>query len=319
MKTQFNLTTSECDLERFENRDALLELLEGFDGVELLYAGEDTRGIVSKDDVVGLHMSCFPYWLDLWNGDMDACVEEFGSYENVVEHFGGDDRTALVDHYRRELGHARDYGAEYVVFHVSDCNLEEAMTGRYRHSDEEVIDAVCELIGEVFPPGVQGPTLLLENLWEAGMTFTDPVKTRRLLDGIAYPDAGIMLDTGHLMHTNLSLRTQKEAAAYVERMLDLHGDLCERVRGIHLNQSLTGPFIRKVMKNPPEILHTPEERFWQMFDYIFKVDLHRPFVCPQVRDVIERVAPEYLTFEFISNDLEEHRRMLRRQQRALRA
>ena len=35
MKTTFNLTTSWCDLDRFSDRQALVDLMNGFDGVEL--------------------------------------------------------------------------------------------------------------------------------------------------------------------------------------------------------------------------------------------------------------------------------------------
>ena len=52
---------------------------------------------------------------------------------------------------------------------------------------------------------------------------------------------------------------------------------------------------------------------------MFRIDQHKPFTCPGLRALIERVGPEYLTFEFISNDLPQLRRMLHRQQNALAA
>lgn len=36
--------------------------------------------------------------------------------------------------------------------------------------------------------------LLVENQWWSGFTFCDPAMTRRLLDGIAYDNVGIMLN-----------------------------------------------------------------------------------------------------------------------------
>ena len=38
----------------------------------------------------------------------------------------------------------------------------------------------------------------------------------------------------------------------------------------------------------------------------------------KIDELIERIAPEYLTFEFISNDLPQLRRMLHRQQNVFR-
>ena len=159
--------------------------------------------------------------------------------------------------------------------------------------------------------------LLLENLWEPGLTFTRPEMTARLLNGIRYPNKGIMLDTGHLLHTDLSLRTQKEGVEYIHRRLDEHGELCSCIRGIHLNQSLTGAYMRRVRANPPKLSQDYNEKMGQLFEYVFQADLHKPFVASGVQGLIERIAPDYLTFEFISNDLNQHRTMLRRQRAAL--
>ena len=317
MKLQFNLTTSACDLDRFSDRDALLTLLRGFDGVELMCMEDDVRGLVPPECVTGLHMICVTYWMDLWTGDRDACLRELGSPEAIRATYGGDTREALVAHYRRDLENAKKYGAEYVVFHVADSNIEQTLTGRYRYSSREVIDASCELLNELFSGVTGGPALLLENLWQPGLTMTDPELTARLLEGVRYPNKGIMLDTGHLMHTNTSLRTQPQALAYIHQMLDLHGSLCRRIRGVHLNQSLTGSYMRRVMRRPPVFAEDYMQRSYQLFEYVFKVDRHCPFTCPGVAALLERIAPEYVTFEFISNDLPQLRRMLHRQQNAL--
>lgn len=80
----------------------------------------------------------------------------------------------------------------------------------------------------------------MENLWWPGFTFTSPQMTQKLMDGIHYEKKGIMLDTGHLLHTNLDLRNQREGIAYIQKQLEEHGELCSWIKGIHLNQSLTG-------------------------------------------------------------------------------
>ena len=317
VKIQFNITTSACDLNRFASREEFLDLRKDFDGVELMVCGEDERGIIQPGDVVGLHMSCFYYWLDFWKGDLERCREEFGTLDTAYACYGGTDRQALIDRFRTDLAHAKKYGAEYMVFHISDSSSLETLTGRYAHTDEEVIDAACELINQAMDGVTDDPMLLLENLWEPGLTLTRPEMTRRLLDGIRWPKKGIMLDTGHLLHTNLSLRTQKEGLEYIHRCLDAHGELCRYIRGVHLNQSLTGSYMKQVRKQPPELSKDYGEKMGQLFEYVFQADQHKPFVCPGVRELIDRIAPEYLTFEFISNDLEQHKTMLRRQRRAL--
>lgn len=317
MKTSINLTTCEQDLDRFPDRAALRAQCAGFDGIELLCCDEDTRGLIEPAQVTGLHMCYYPYWLDLWNGDMDACLREFGTRENMIAYYGGEGREALLSRFRQDLAYAARYGAEYLVFHVSDAGIEESFTGRYRHSDEEVADATCALINELFAGREEGPLLLLENLWQPGLTMTRPEIARRLIDGIAYKRTGFMLDTGHLMHTELSLRTQEEGLAYIHRRLDALGELAESIRGIHLNQSLTGEYVRRVQTCPPPLSPDYETRAMQMLRHAFQIDLHQPFTCAGVDALIRRVAPDYLTYEFISGSATEQRTLLDRQRRAL--
>ena len=133
---------------------------------------------------------------------MDACLRELDTMENVRRMYGGETRRALLEHYRRDLENAKKYGAEYVVFHAADAGIEQTLTGRGGYADREVIDGVCEFLNELMGGVTDGPALLLENLWESGLTMTEPELTARLMDGVEYKNKGIMLDTGHLMHTN---------------------------------------------------------------------------------------------------------------------
>ncbi len=317
MKTLFNLTTSACDLDRFRSRDALAAFMRGFDGVELLVCEEDERCIVPEERVIGVHMSYFPYWLDFWRGDEAALMKEFGTLEACERYYGGTDKSALLTRFRADLTAAERYRAEYVVFHVSDASIEESFTGRYRHTNKEVIDASCELLNELFSGARYRPALLLENLWQPGLTFDEPAITRRLLADVAYKNKGFMLDTGHLLHMNETIRTQREGLAYIHAMLDAHGTLCGQIRGVHLHQSITGEYCRAVRQNPPALKTTYEEREWQMLEHALRTDLHRPFTCPGVRGLIDRISPEYLTFEFITENREQHGAFLREQNKAL--
>lgn len=319
MKKMFNLSTSSDDMVRFADQAKLLDLLQGFDGLELLCCEEDRRGLIPRERVIGLHMSSFPNWLDLWLGDEAALLREFGTREIYEQYYGGSDRGALLRRFRRDLDNAAFYGVEYVVFHVSNATIAEAISGRHRYADEAVIDASCALLNELFEGQNEGPLLLLENLWQPGFRFTRPELTARLLDGIHYPHKGIMLDTGHLMHTHTGLRTQAEALSYIHHLLDEHGALCRHIRGVHLQQSLTGDFAEQMRQNPPSLKENYWERNLQMFEYIFRLDQHRPFTNPGVAELIKRIAPDYLTFEFITENKAMHRKFLEEQARALEA
>lgn len=317
MKTMINMTTSDDDLNRLQNPEDLEALLAGFDGVELMACGEDPEGKIPADRVVGLHMNCIPCWLDLWNQNEEALLAEFGSEEAIRAYYGGATPETLVRHYRAELAIAKKYRAEYVVFHVAHATIEESFTHRYRHSDEEVIDASCALLNRVFEGEADGPALLLENLWSTGLTMTRPEMTKRLLEGVGWPNKGIMLDTGHLMHTTTALRTQSQALALLHRALDSHGPLCGAVRGVHLHQSLTGGYHQSVINAPPALAKNYSQRYGQLFTHIFKLDRHRPFTCAGVGALVERIAPAYLTFEFITKNNRQLGQFCEKQRRAL--
>lgn len=302
MKRTVNLTTSSGDMDRLRSRENLLPLLEGLDGFELMVFEEDANGFVTPDLVTGLHTSLFPCWLDLWRYNEAALLDEFGTLEVAEQYYGGLSPSLLVDKLAGELEHARRYGAEYVVFHVAHAGIAEMLTGRYLHSDEEVVDAAADWLNEVFDNLKPNLLLLVENLWSPGLTFTRPEITQRLMDRIHHPDKGIILDTGHLMHTNHSLRSEEEAVAYIHKMLDEHGELARHVRAIHLNKSLTGEYQRQALASPPVLAQDYSERYGQLFTHIFKTDLHQPFTHPAVKPLVERIAPDYLTFEFITAD-----------------
>lgn len=317
MKTMFNITTSSEDLDRFQTRQDLMELMDGFDGVELMQFEADLKGILPAERVIGLHMSYFPFWLDFWNGNMQAVVKELDSIKNVKQVYGGIDRNAILNRFRKDFEYAHLWDVEYVVFHVSDATIRESFTLDYNHNDEQVIDATIELINELLAEEDGSIAFLVENLWQPGFTFTRPEMTNRLIEGIHYPNKGIMLDTGHILHTNLKLRTQEEGLAYIHAMLDLHGELCKYIRGIHLNQSLTGEYCEEKQKNPPDLSGSYTERYGLMFWHAFEVDKHLPFTCKGIKELISRINPEYLTFEFITENTINHKRYLTAQKKAL--
>lgn len=321
MKTLFNLTTCPEDLDRFQDQADLVQYMTGFDGVELLPMGEDPTGRIPKERVWGLHMRCFYNWLDLWNQDCPALLAEFGNRETYETYYGGTTREALVQRLREDLAWARSYQADYVVFHVADCTIAETFHGRYRHSSEEVIDGACELLNQVFPSKLDSldhtPWLLLENLWHPGLTFTQPDLTRRLLEGVQYPRTGLLLDTGHLMHMNPDLRSPEQACAYIHQMLDRHGDLCRFLYGVHLHLSLTGNYARSVQADPPPLAPDYWTRSGQLFQHIFRQDQHRPFLCSQVADLIRRIQPRYLVYEFITESRAQQEEYLKAQRQTL--
>jgi len=89
MKTMFNLTTSSGDLDRFTDKNDLLHMMDGFDGVELMHFEDDVRGVIPKGRVIGYHTNFFYYWIDFFLGNNDALLHEFCSMEQCYKFYGG--------------------------------------------------------------------------------------------------------------------------------------------------------------------------------------------------------------------------------------
>lgn len=283
MKKLMNFTLADEDTLRYCDSSHLKNFYTSFslDGLELMPMEENHTTLVTNDMIHGVHLRCITDWMKL-------------------------DTEMLVNHYRKDLDFAQSRKADYVVFHVTQVSDEESFTYRMKHTDEEVIDAACHLINLLLDGQAYTFDFLMENLWWPGLTFLESSMTKRLLDGIHYEKKGIMLDTGHYLHTNHDLKTESEAIAYLTEMIEQHVNLLPYFKGIHLQQSLTGEYVKKVIANPPLLETDAAKRFCQVFEHIFKLDLHMPFTIPEIRAFVEKINPKYLTFEYITESLEQH-------------
>lgn len=290
----------------------------GCDGVEMIYVGKDEREIITPHSIVGLHMSFYPYWIDLWNGNRQALRKEFGSEEIVESFYGGKERSALIQQFKTDLERARILGARYVVFHVSNTSIAEVYSYQMEHTDEEIIDASAELINTLLDN--DNPytfDFLMENLWFPGFTMAKPTMTQRLLEKVHYTRKGIMLDIGHLMNTNIDLRSEDEACEYIHKILDAHGDLNKFIKGIHLHQSLSGSYVKHFIGRTPALVKDYYERLSQVYDHLGKIDTHQPMTCKNTKSIIERIRPEYLVYEHNAKNRVQREQYLELQAEAL--
>ena len=243
--------------------------------------------------------------------------KEYGSFEKVKEIFGGLDRSCILKRFREDLERARKLKARYVVFHVSDVSARELFTYQCRHTDEEVIDAAAELINLLLDGENYTFDFLMENLWWPGLTMTRPEMTKRLLSQVHYQKKGIMLDTGHLMHMNLELKTQDEAVDYILEKVAEHGNLASYIKGMHLNQSITGAYVKTLITKKDAMPSDYEACSKACYEHVFQIDQHLPFTTPKVQKLVETIKPEYLTHELMSYGRSEHEIKLVMQRAAL--
>lgn len=319
MKTVMNFTTCYEDTNRYQDRDNLKAYLRQFslDGLEVMEAGPDERQIIDPKDAIGVHLKYFPGWMDFWTGDEARLMIEYGDWEACEKHYGGRDRSALVEAYRKNLRFANTMQPEYMVLHVSDCSMIESMRRVYHYTDAQVVDATADLMNQVTDVLDAEPWLLYENLWYPGLNMLDPAMVQRLFEKTNYPKCGVMLDTGHIMHTNPDLRTPDEAVDHIHRVLDRYENL-DFIKGIHLSQSLTGAHAKDLMQNWKPVEGDYQTRIWEVMGHIFEVDTHKPFVTHRVRELLERIQPEYLVLELITGTRAEHEQLLTQQLHYLR-
>jgi hypothetical protein len=318
MKIMTNITNTQSDMERYLDGEDLRGLCRAhrLDGFELLPVDGNILSIIPPDLISGIHLSYYNCWVDYWNKNEAGVISEFGTKEEAARVYGGG-RQAIIDMYRRQLDFADSLNAEYVVFHVSDVSIAETVSYKFNHSDEEVAEAALELINEILDGRRCSFRFLIENLWWPGLTMTRPEITRRLLDGIGYEKKGIMLDFGHLLHTNTALTSEEEGVDYINAVLDAQGELCDYIKGVHLHQSLSGGYVRQLLANPPELAGSYYDRLCAAYVHVLSIDTHRPFTAKGVSRLIDRIKPDYLTYEFITRSRAEHEEFLACQNKAL--
>lgn len=311
-----NLSNADCDVEKVLENDAgtipAIVREHGLDGIEFMICGPWDRVMHPPQYIKGVHLLFWPCWLDFWRGKRAVLLSEFGSEENIRAYYGSLDVGDWVEAWKRNLRQAARCHPHYVVFHVAHNRTSEMYTREFSASDEDVIRATAELVNQITSELPQGCRLLFENLWWRGLTFRQPHLAAMLLEQVDYPDAGFMLDTGHLMNTNFDLRNEADGAAYVQKIYRELGALGQYVYGVHLHQSISGSYTREMMR-----LHAGEHRpltWGEAMDYVMHVDLHQPFRTDAALRILDAVQPEYLVHEFqhrSRGDLEDKLRVQR--------
>lgn len=323
MKILMNMVQHESKMSWFNNDwmelSRYLERMH-LNGTELIFHQNYEVSHIPKELAVGIHMTYWPTWLDFWHGKTKALEKQFLNLENVTFYYGGNHPNVMVDHYRKELQAAHTLGMEYAVVHVSHVEVEDTFTWNFGYSDEQVLQASADFINQTTEGMELNLALLFENLWWPGLNFKNPAATEEFLQKIRHPNKGFMLDIGHLMITNPKLRSLEEAGEYILTILDQNGSLLQNIRGIHLNQALTGGYI---MEDHGERLKEMRgcSDYWAMLGHARKhignIDQHIPFDHSIIQEVVARIEPEYLVYEFLPQDLQKLTEMIKTQHQAL--
>ncbi|MCF4151322.1 hypothetical protein L2W58_05855 [Dethiosulfovibrio sp. F2B] len=319
MKELANISVYPFDLEPFGSWERALEfhLSLGLDGLEVLTAFDGTME-VPKDVVTAVHLPFCMDWMSLWNGGE---LEGSFSPEEEVYFRGGSSRDDLVSNLRRYLFDASSLDPAYGVFHLTNTSVGEVLGGVKANGSRSVLLSAAEMVNEavsVFPQGEPPVRIFFENLWWEGLTFLDLDLLDLFASSLNFSNWAFLLDTGHLLNTTTTCRDEDDAMDYLASVLGgLPKEIRSRIEGVHLSLSLSGE-----MREAHDWLdHDPEEDFMVRLDRAWrrmsKIDQHRPFSTSACRRLLDLLEPDYLTHEFICDDIEDRRSKILTQRRAL--
>lgn len=319
MRHLINFPLDAIRVSEYESWEGVRKELEWLncDGLEGIWAGTDFPENLPAGLVVGYHLAFFPDWLDFYREDKDAIERKFGCVEAAKRFYGGWGRDTLLELYRADLNRAVRLNAEYVVFHVSDVSLEEGYTYRWLHSNQEVIDSAAEVINTLLDGASWPFAFLLENQWWPGFTFLEPKETSYMLERVHYERKGILLDTGHLMNTNIKLRTQAEGAEHIRKQVEKHGSLAKEIRAVHLHRSLSGAYVDTHTGRLPKLPVEYLERYGVSYPHIQRIDRHLPWSDSAILPVLEQLQPDYVTHELSCRNRRQRRDMVQQQRNLL--
>ena len=303
-----NMSTHSVDKEKFnDDSQELLSYLRRneLDGFEIAQCNRESMSWYPPGSVIGVHMNYWPICLDFFRGDSDALRKEFGSDDVWQAYYGAKTRGEFISSYREAILAAQEAGARYAVFHIAHCSLADCLTMSFSQRDLEVIDAYTDIINETLEGISCDITLLFENMWYTGLTLLDDSMAIRLLENIRCKKKGFILDIGHMMISDPFLSSYREAAEYIEKVLNERPAVLSNIKGIHINGSLTGENLQAVRRGEGicDIAGNFWERYANAYHHITRIDSHQPFADTAIQDIVGLINPDYLVFELLAKDL----------------
>lgn len=138
---------------------------------------------------------------------------------------------------------------QYLVWHVSEANVQEIFTYNFYYNDRQVLLATSEVFNEVAKIIPDNVLILFENLWWPGLRLNSMENVVYFFEKLKHNNVGIMLDTGHLMNTNINLTSELEASIFIKDIVNNLGSFMSLIKGVHLNCSLSGQYQKNLLNS----------------------------------------------------------------------
>lgn len=305
------------DLNKFENAwKGLTEYIEkkNLDGVELLIGYDFPDEAIPKQIVKSVHLPFWLTWLDIWRKGQAAAKAYFPEMSSKDLKFccGGNNKKEMIACQKQLWEHASTFNPAHAVLHAAHVELEHAFTRDFTYKNVEVLANFADMLNttaQEFPNGEPPVTLAIENLWWPGLDFLFPAEVDDFAGRLNFSNWNFLLDTGHLMNTNIALRCEDEAIDFVlDRVSRLSKDVQERIKSLHLNCSLSGDYqIKQVQKGLPENWSDLNfsEKYSSARNHVLKIDQHLPFQTSRVKEIVSELQPDIVIHEFITKNMDE--------------
>lgn len=299
------------NISDFPNDDENLRVMEkyqkkyNFDGFEIIKFDLEKDSSKLKDKIIGYHMRFFPMWLDIYLGKYNMIKEKFSDKMDRFYWCGGDTKEDVITYYKKDLQRAKELGVEYVVFHACYVDDDGSLTYQFPYTDKEVLEGVVSLINDVFKNEDFQFTLLLENLWWAGLKLNSKSEMKLLLNKIEYKNIGFILDTSHMLNTNFNLKNLDEGIDYIIENIDKMEELKKYIYGVHLSWSLSGDYVSKMIEKHRKSQEEREKAKKKIYEYVGQIDYHYPFEDNRIMKVLNKLSLKWLVYEFLYYNDEE--------------
>ena len=299
------------NISDFPNDDENLRMMEkyqkkyNFDGFEIIKFDLEKDSSKLKDKIIGYHMRFFPMWLDIYLGKYNMIKEKFSDKMDRFYWCGGDTKEDVITYYKKDLQRAKELGVEYVVFHACYVDDDGSLTYQFPYTDKEVLEGVVSLINDVFKNEDFQFTLLLENLWWAGLKLNSKSEMKFLLNKIEYKNIGFILDTSHMLNTNFNLKNLDEGIDYIIENIDKMEELKKYIYGVHLSWSLSGDYVSKLIEKHRKSQEEREKAKKKIYEYVGQIDYHYPFEDNRIMKVLNKLSLKWLVYEFLYYNDEE--------------
>ena len=299
------------NISDFPNDDENLRMMEkyqkkyNFDGFEIIKFDLEKDSSKLKDKIIGYHMRFFPMWLDIYLGKYNMIKEKFSDKMDRFYWCGGDTKEDVITYYKKDLQRAKELGVEYVVFHACYVDDDGSLTYQFPYTDKEVLEGVVSLINDIFKDEDFQFTLLLENLWWAGLKLNSKSEMKFLLNKIEYKNIGFILDTSHMLNTNFNLKNLDEGIDYIIKNIDKMEELKKHIYGVHLSWSLSGDYVSKMIEKHRKSQEEREKAKKKIYEYVGQIDYHYPFEDNRIMKVLNKLSLKWLVYEFLYYNDEE--------------